>query len=448
MIIYGVFLNIISISTLHNIKNVTQEETEESETSNTIEASEEDDINPRCVSVVSESPSAQPRRSSTIGPIKYSQAKRQPKIKLTFVNGQFVDPESEEGHKILKASLSGESEGSPGSMEDIPGQFVDPESEEGHKILKASLSDESEGSPGSMIGGISLMVKTGHCGIFGPDVPSLNPCAVKTIGMMSSLKNGSLSRGKSNSSATSSTSRNDSEISEESEANSHEREIYAVSSILELGNGHVLTASKCDRVIKMWKVESNASVAFVRDFVGHSVGITCLAKVDEKGRFLSASKDRVMKLWDSRFNCNDTDEIPGMNRILLATFDNIDRRSVQSIAITASGTYVRPTDEVDIAMAAAMAKKCLKEGSGSVTKAAQERQIISCSGEFCTISGRHNVVKVWSMKHVEQDGQQEGNVAEVSSEQEIKHDAVVESLASVPDKSMLLTGGKAEYPDH
>merc|ERR1712238_531392 len=102
-----------------------------------------------------------------------------------------------------------------------------------------------------------------------------------------------------------------------------------VTSMVALEAGYFLTASKCDRVIKMWR-GTEAAIDFVRDFVGHRTGITCLARVDEKGRFLSASTDRVIKLWDSRCNCEDEDD---RERVLLATFPNVDLRSISTIAI-------------------------------------------------------------------------------------------------------------------
>lgn len=49
---------------------------------------------------------------------------------------------------------------------------------------------------------------------------------------------------------------------------------------------------------------------------------------------------------------------------------------------------------------------------------------------------------MWSVKQVEQDDQPpDANVAKVKLEQELNHDAVVESIASVPKKGMLLAGG-------
>eukprot|EP00571_Detonula_confervacea_P006030 CAMPEP_0172313454 /NCGR_PEP_ID=MMETSP1058-20130122/20196_1 /TAXON_ID=83371 /ORGANISM="Detonula confervacea, Strain CCMP 353" /LENGTH=758 /DNA_ID=CAMNT_0013027101 /DNA_START=227 /DNA_END=2503 /DNA_ORIENTATION=- len=340
---------------------------------------------------------------------------RQPKTKLTFVNGQFVDLSTKEGQEIVKAS-----------------------------------SPEAEGELGG-IGGILTSFKSGHCGILGPpslsagkDCPSLNPYAIKTPGRLASAA--SFGRARSDGSAASITS-TDSVSTQSSFLSTRTVDVKdAVTSIVALGNRHFLTASKCDRVIKMWKLEDTSgktTLQFVRDFVGHSTGITCLAKVDDKGRFLSASKDKVIKLWDSRFNCDDEND--NAQQTLLATFDKLDQRFIHEIAITEDGTYVRPTDSVDMAMAGAMTVKAMKEGSASVRRAAKERQIIACSCEFATVSGRHPVVKIWSVKHVQEDEKLlsvGGNVAEVKLEHELKHDSVVESIASVRRKGILLTGDR------
>lgn len=53
---------------------------------------------------------------------------------------------------------------------------------------------------------------------------------------------------------------------------------------------------------------------------------------------------------------------------------------------------------------------------------------------------------MWSVKQVEQaDQPPDANVAEVKLEQELNHDAVVESIAAVPKKGMLLAGGELLY---
>ena len=132
----------------------------------------------------------------------------------------------------------------------------------------------------------------------------------------------------------------------------------------------------------------------------------------------------------------------------MSTFKDIDSRSIQGIAILNDGKYVRPTDKVDMAMAAALSKKAMKDGSAAVTKAAKERHIIGCTCEFATITKRHNVVKVWSVTQVNQDDDKlsllkDSNVAEVKLSQDLEHDAVVESITSLPKKNMMLSGGKS-----
>jgi WD40 repeat protein len=202
------------------------------------------------------------------------------------------------------------------------------------------------------------------------------------------------------------------------------------------------------QAIKMWNLTSvggKITPRFCRDFpgssscCGHSTGITCVAKVDEKGRFLSASKDCVLKLWDSRFNCDD-DSGDGDDRVLLATFDKITKRAIKHIAIIEDGKYVRPTDNVDMTMAITVVRKSLQDGSNSVQKAARERQIIECSCEFATISEKCKLVKLWSVIHAGQVEEEGGNVVELTKTHELKHDAVVQSITSMRGKGMILTG--------
>ena len=112
------------------------------------------------------------------------------------------------------------------------------------------------------------------------------------------------------------------------------------------------------------------------------------------------------------------------------------------------GKYVRPTDKVDLAMAAALTKKAMKDGSAAVTKAAKERHIIGCTCDFATITKRHTVVKVWTVTQVNQNDDdkrsllKDSNVAEIKMSQDLDHDAVVESITSVSNKNMMLSGGK------
>jgi WD40 repeat protein len=170
---------------------------------------------------------------------------------------------------------------------------------------------------------------------------------------------------------------------------------------------------------------------------GRSTGITCIEKVDKKGRFLSASKDCIVKLWDSKFSCDD-DSGDGDDRVLLATFGKIEKRAIRGIAIIEDGKYVRPTDKIDATMTVSMVRKSIVEGSTSVQKAAKERQIIECSCEFATITQKSKRVKLWCVTTCpEKEG---GNVADVMMMHELKHDAVVQSITSMRGKGIILTG--------
>lgn len=357
---------------------------------------------------------------------KKNNTKRQPKVKLTFVNGQFVDLKTKKGQELLEAATSEEAT--------------------------------------CAIGGIMSSVYSGHGGNSCPSSASsdvsknINKDKNNTSKPSRAQKRMMSFRGKSSLTDNfdvSDVGSVDSSFGSIGSGDGKPLQLNkddAISSLVSLGQGHFLTASKSDRVIKMWRVErktgdSKPSIAFVRDFVGHKTGISCLEKVDIKGRFLSASKDRQIKLWDSRLNVDNNDSGGAESeeqRYLLATFDNMDRRNIHGIAITDMGSYVRPTDKVDKAMAMAMTKKAIREGSGAVAKAAQERQIIGCSCEFATISGRHNAVKMWSVNHVPQCGTPTvgQNVAEVKAAQELKHDAVVESVIALQGKNVLLTGDR------
>ena len=54
---------------------------------------------------------------------------------------------------------------------------------------------------------------------------------------------------------------------------------------------------------------------------------------------------------------------------------------------------MRPTDKVDMVMAATLAKKAMKDGSAAVTKAAKERHIIGCTCSFAT-----SILQIWFCK--------------------------------------------------
>jgi len=366
-----------------------------------------------------------------------SRSVKLPKTKLTFVNGQFVDVSTEEGRNFAKMFDARE--------EDV---------------------DVDGSSPDVSVRGVETHV-SGHCGIIRESTdtsrsPSRSLATFKKTA--STLASSTLTSLPSFSSQDSDLSKGSlkesvskgSLIASVSKGNSKE----AVSSIVMLGDGYFLTAAVADRNIKMWKIangesdESSSSITFVRDFSGCPTGITCLTKVDRKGRFLSGSKCGTVMLWDSRFNCNDSEEgeeecqLARKHQVLLATFESLMRRRVDTIAMIDDGTYVRPTDSVDWSMMAAVTKKAAKEGSNSVQRAARERQIIACSLQFASITGAHRTVKVWSVKHndkkkEEKEEMSEGeNVAEIKLVQELEHDNVVESVATMPGKSMLLAGDR------
>lgn len=122
----------------------------------------------------------------------------------------------------------------------------------------------------------------------------------------------------------------------------------------------------------------------------------------------------------------------------------MDRRAVKTICMVQQGSYVRPDDEIDFAMLRAAARKTLMAGSAGLQQAAREKHVIGCSCEFATITGHHNVVKLWSVNHIEhQEGiKPGGNCAEVKLEQEIKNDIVIQALTALLDEGVILTGDR------
>ena len=126
-----------------------------------------------------------------------------------------------------------------------------------------------------------------------------------------------------------------------------------------------MTASKLDRYIQLWRVVVNNVVVsspstkekkddddseeqqqhdddinnnninhdeikFICTFKGHVSGITTMVKFDKRGRFLTASVDKTVKLWEIDF-CNNNedhyDDGPPIN--LLSTFTNLDKRWIK-----------------------------------------------------------------------------------------------------------------------
>ena len=161
--------------------------------------------------------------------------KRQPKVKLTFVNGQFVDLQTIEGQEIVQAAYSS-------SCVEVNG---------GESGRRAAIQ------------GIIISHPSGHCGILGSSShPSLSSSfigghrpsspspkiAAQAISKMASLT--SFSRAKSDASASTSSIESDSVSSRQMSTFDSDLDDgkNAVTSIVALGNGFFLTASKCDRV--------------------------------------------------------------------------------------------------------------------------------------------------------------------------------------------------------
>ena len=145
------------------------------------------------------------------------------------------------------------------------------------------------------------------------------------------------------------------------------------------------------------------------------------------------STARCVKLFDSRYDCKDADN--STERVLLGSFAKMDTRHVNSIAVINAGSYVRPDAAVDWDMVSAVVKTGVKRGSLSVQRAATERHVLRCSAEFVSCSGKHRVIRVWKITHVED---QKGlgpndNVCQVSLCQDLEHDSVVESIAARDD---------------
>ena len=120
-----------------------------------------------------------------------------------------------------------------------------------------------------------------------------------------------------------------------------------ITSIIVLENGLLVTASRSEKHIKLWKVnvpppEENAksreehdvdnNVEFICEFKGHVSGVTTMVKLDKRGRFLTASLDKTVKLWEIDCSKDDDDVIKdGPN--LLATFTDLDKRWIKVRAV-------------------------------------------------------------------------------------------------------------------
>jgi len=162
--------------------------------------------------------------------------KRQPKVKLTFVNGQFVDLQTIEGQEIVEAAYS---------------------------LSFGVEVDEGESGRRAAIQGILTSHPSGHCGILGASSSHLSlsssfiggyrssspspKLAAQAMSKMSSLT--SFSRAKSEASASSIETTDSFSSSQISAFDSDPDDgKNAVTSIVALGNGYFLTSSKCDRV--------------------------------------------------------------------------------------------------------------------------------------------------------------------------------------------------------
>lgn len=150
-----------------------------------------------------------------------------------------------------------------------------------------------------------------------------------------------------------------------------------ITSIVILENGYLVTACRSDTYIKLWKIvlesssvdvaipkedeeeesdditnekhdDSKASnsnnsnnsnnsivqkghpthkIEYIHKFKGHISGIIDIIKFDERGRFLSTSVDKSVKLWE--LDCTTTMEDCCWGPNLLANFVNLDKRWIK-----------------------------------------------------------------------------------------------------------------------
>lgn len=133
-----------------------------------------------------------------------------------------------------------------------------------------------------------------------------------------------------------------------------------ITSIALLENGLFVTASKSHKFIKLWKikeqiivsvpptqgkeddsaaqhhnidnnvdVEGRNEIEFICELRGHVSGVTTMVKLDKRGRFLTASLDKTVKLWEIDCNKEDDDDRIRDGPNLLATFTNLDKRWIK-----------------------------------------------------------------------------------------------------------------------
>lgn len=410
------------------------------------------------------------RRHSEGHSLKDPQTRPSPGAELIFVNGQFIDLNTVEGKEMADAAKAAEAAPTSSTngnvrLHEISGVEASIYAGHGKLLTKDSDCKEDDSDIMDTLTDLGSNITQGFTDIgsnIGQGITGISGSIGNGIGKMG--RKTVMSRGRKtvmpgkNKLPSSDVSSKGSGGSKSDDSNEQEKPHNAVTSITSLGetgDGFFLTASKYDRAIKMWRASdkslepdgSNAKpeITFVRNFMGHKTGVTSLASVDSKGRFLSASKCGQVILWDSRYDCGDDDDEETVDtRIILAKFNKMDRRGLETIAMIEAGSYVRPDDDIDLTMLKAAARKTLMGGSAGLQQAAREKHILECSADFATITGHHKEVKIWSMNHIEQ---QEGlklgdNCAEVTLDQEIKNDQVVQSLASLVEKGLILTGDR------
>lgn len=138
-----------------------------------------------------------------------------------------------------------------------------------------------------------------------------------------------------------------------------------ITSIALLENGLFVTASKSYKYIKLWKfnevvsvtptqgkkddskeqhdtennIDEHNQIEFICEYRGHVSGVTAMVKLDNRGRFLTASLDKTVKLWEIDCTKDDDGIKDGPN--LLATFTNLDKRWIK-VSDTSSSFLLCP----------------------------------------------------------------------------------------------------------
>mmetsp|Transcript_3215 Transcript_3215/g.4940 ORF Transcript_3215/g.4940 Transcript_3215/m.4940 type:complete len:619 (-) Transcript_3215:34-1890(-) len=242
-----------------------------------------------------------------------------------------------------------------------------------------------------------------------------------------------------------------------------------ITSIVVLDNGLFVTASKSHKNIQLWKVkevaspsltqgkddnseaqqdavnnidERNEIIEFICEFQGHVSGVTTMVKLDTRGRFLTASLDKTVKLWE--IDCNEDDDVLKVGPNILATFANLDEQWIKCIVPLDEGSFARPTGDINTSIVKAMAKKTAFEGTSSIQQAAFEQSIIQCSGAFATSSKNGRTIKMWEMSFLDHktsdDSTTEKNICKVCLDQELQHDSVVEAVEASEDRCSIIVG--------